>query len=93
MHRALTAIPDVRCVEPHGAFYCFPDVSAYLGGTVPDDIALSRYLLEEANVAVVPAAVFCSGSHPAVVCDVGAADRGRASAARAHGLASIRMSR
>jgi aspartate aminotransferase len=63
MYAALSAIPDVRCVEPHGAFYCFPDVSAYLGPKVPDDVALSRYLLEEAAVAVVPGTGFYAPGH------------------------------
>ncbi len=63
MFQALTAIPFVRCVEPHGAFYCFPDVSAYLGSRIPDDVALSRYLLEEASVAVVPGSGFFAPGH------------------------------
>ncbi len=63
MHAALAAIPDVRCVEPHGAFYCFPDVSAYLGPKASDDVALSRYLLEEAAVAVVPGTGFYAPGH------------------------------
>lgn len=63
MHAALSAIPDVHCVEPHGAFYCFPDVSAYLGPKAPDDVALSRYLLEEAAVAVVPGTGFYAPGH------------------------------
>lgn len=58
MMAALTAIPKVYCVEPLGAFYCFPDVSAYLGGKAPDDVELSRYLLEEASVAVIPGSGF-----------------------------------
>ncbi|MBL8633844.1 MAG: pyridoxal phosphate-dependent aminotransferase [Myxococcales bacterium] len=63
MHAALSAIPDVHCVEPHGAFYCFPDVSAYLGPKASDDVALSRYLLEEAAVAVVPGTGFYAPGH------------------------------
>lgn len=63
MFQTLTAIPSVRCVEPHGAFYCFPDVSAYLNSRIPDDVALSRHLLEEANVAVVPGSGFFAPGH------------------------------
>jgi aspartate aminotransferase len=64
MHARLVAIPDVRCVEPRGAFYCFPDVSAYLGKTAPDgevltdDIALCAYLVREGRVAIVPGSGF-----------------------------------
>ena len=34
MHRRLAAMKGVRCVEPTGAFYCFPDVSAALRAEV-----------------------------------------------------------
>jgi aspartate aminotransferase len=63
----LRAIPGVRCAAPGGAFYAFPDVSAYLGrklpsggaaGVVDNDVALCRYLLEEGRVAVVPGSGF-----------------------------------
>jgi len=50
-------IPRVRCSRPDGAFYLFPDVSAYLG-RVPDDVKLSQVLLEEHGVAVVPGSAF-----------------------------------
>jgi len=51
----LNRIPGVKCPVPEGAFYLFPDVSAYLGG---DSAALARLLLEEAHVAVVPGEAF-----------------------------------
>lgn len=48
---------------PQGAFYVFPDVSAYFhkavnGKTIHDATDLSMYLLEEAHVAVVTGAAF-----------------------------------
>jgi len=54
----LKAIPNIKVNLPDGAFYFFPDVSAYFGkqynGKVYADAAeLSIYLLEEAHVAVV----------------------------------------
>jgi aspartate aminotransferase len=61
---ALRAMPDVSCVEPKGAFYAFPDVSAFIGRLTPqgqrieDDLSLCQYLLEEAKVAVVPGSAF-----------------------------------
>ncbi len=64
MHARLVAIPGVTCVEPHGAFYCFPDLSAYLGKKAPDgeilrdDIALCAYLVREGRVAIVPGSGF-----------------------------------
>jgi aspartate aminotransferase len=60
----LRAIPGVTCIEPQGAFYAFPDVTAFLGKRAPsgkliqDDLALSDYLLDEARVAVVPGSAF-----------------------------------
>jgi aspartate aminotransferase len=52
----LRAIPDVRCPEPQGAFYVFPDLSAYLnrGASKPrSGDELATYLIETAHVAVV----------------------------------------
>jgi aspartate aminotransferase len=54
----LRAIPKVKLHEPRGAFYCFPDVSAYVGGKVKDDLALCEYILEKGRVAVVPGSGF-----------------------------------
>ena len=31
MTRRLNAIGGVKCVEPTGAFYCFPNMSAHFG--------------------------------------------------------------
>ncbi len=60
----LNRIPGVRCPKPGGAFYLFPDVSAYLGTDTPtghvihnsDDLCM--YLLEDWNVALVPGGAF-----------------------------------
>jgi aspartate aminotransferase len=59
----LNAIDGVRCPEPQGAFYVFPDVSAFFGKTVcgkrvTDSMSFSEALLEGANVAVVPGIAF-----------------------------------
>jgi aspartate aminotransferase len=60
----LRSIPGVVCTEPKGAFYAFPDVSAFLGRTTPsgrridDDQTLCDYLLDEARVGVVPGSAF-----------------------------------
>jgi aspartate aminotransferase len=60
---ALLAIPGVKLVRPRGAFYAFPDFSAYLGKkagdqVLGDDFALAGWLLEHARVAVVPGSSF-----------------------------------
>jgi aspartate aminotransferase len=64
----LNAIPGMRCFKPQGAFYVFPNVGAFLGRTVngkklasPCDLA--DYLLEAAQVAVVPGEDFGSQQH------------------------------
>lgn len=59
MHRRLAALPKVTCVKPQGAFYCFPNVSAYFGkaaggAKITDAVSFSAALLEQAHVAVVP---------------------------------------
>jgi aspartate aminotransferase len=61
---ALRAMPGVDCVEPKGAFYAFPDLSAFLGKRsaqghlMADDLDLCQYLIEEAKIAVVPGSAF-----------------------------------
>ncbi len=53
----LNAIPGVRCQTPQGAFYTFPNVTAF--GRSSDWVA--DYLLEEAGVAVLPGTAFGVG--------------------------------
>jgi len=54
----LRAIPGVTCVEPGGAFYAFPNVSAHLGNGISDTTALSKVLLEKQHLVVVPGEAF-----------------------------------
>jgi len=59
MWERLSSLPKVTCVRPQGAFYCFPDVSAYFGKSVgetkiTDAVSFAAALLEKAHVAVVP---------------------------------------
>lgn len=59
----LQSIAGVTCVNPMGAFYVFPNFSAYYGksfnGTIIDgSVALADYFLSEAKVASVPGAAF-----------------------------------
>ncbi len=59
----MAAMPGVKLVKPQGAFYLFPDVSAFFGRRAGDRIIrnamdLTDYLLEEARVAVVPGEAF-----------------------------------
>lgn len=50
----LNALPGVRCVEPGGAFYAFPNIE----GTGMDAQSLQRRLLEEAGVATIAGTSF-----------------------------------
>ncbi len=50
----LNALPNVTCAVPGGAFYAFPDISAI----EPDDMKLSKYLLETAGVAALGGSAF-----------------------------------
>lgn len=64
MVKLLRAIPNVTCREPKGAFYAFPDLSAYVGkksaeGSIMDnDVQLCDWLVEVGKVAVVPGSGF-----------------------------------
>ena len=63
MHEMLAAIPGVTCLEPEGAFYCFPSFEGVLGrelaGRTPQSsLELCDLLLEEAKVAIVPGEAF-----------------------------------
>ena len=60
----LDALDGVRCPRPEGAFYLFPDVSAFYGrttasgATIEGSADLCLYLLEEHGVALVPGVAF-----------------------------------
>lgn len=59
----LSAIPGLKVPRPRGAFYAFPDVSAFLGKsfngkTIATDGDLAAFLIEEALIAVVPGTAF-----------------------------------
>lgn len=56
---ALNAIPRVECLMSDGTFYAFPKMQAlidHLG--LADDVAFSEFLLDKAEIAVVPGSAF-----------------------------------
>ncbi|MCH8568412.1 MAG: pyridoxal phosphate-dependent aminotransferase [Balneolales bacterium] len=61
---ALNQIDGVRCFKPGGAFYAFPNISAYLGKKTPDGNIISSstdlcmFLIENAGLATVPGDAF-----------------------------------
>lgn len=46
------------CPTPEGAFYIFPDMSAYYNDQIHNSMELCSYILEKAHVAVVPGIAF-----------------------------------
>jgi len=57
--KRLEKIPNISFVRPHGAFYILVDVSYYLGKSgnskvIDNAVSLCEYLLETAQVALVP---------------------------------------
>jgi aspartate/methionine/tyrosine aminotransferase len=63
MTSMLNAIDGVSCVEPEGAFYCYPNVSGLLGRSLGGRVAhssieLAEILLETIKIAVVPGEAF-----------------------------------
>jgi aspartate aminotransferase len=60
VHAAVSALPKVSCVSPGGGFYLFPNLARYLGSAVPTTLELSRRLLDEQRVAVVPGEGFAA---------------------------------
>ncbi len=61
----LSNIPGVKLTTPNGAFYLFPDVSSYYGKSDGETVVNSSgdlciYLLNKANVALVPGEAFGS---------------------------------
>jgi len=65
----LQRIPGVTCVPPQGAFYAFPNVSAFYGKKIArgrkinSSTDLVAYLIREARVTAVPGADFGSDKH------------------------------
>lgn len=52
-------IEGFSCQSPEGAFYAFPNVSQAMQSTnCPDSVEFSKFLLEHAQVAVVPGSAF-----------------------------------
>jgi aspartate aminotransferase len=66
--RRLNDIPGMSCMNPQGAFYVFPNISAFFGRSFNGKVIngsseMAAYLLETANVASVPGADFGHDEH------------------------------
>ncbi|MDP6965110.1 MAG: pyridoxal phosphate-dependent aminotransferase [Acidimicrobiales bacterium] len=65
MNEMLTSIDGVKLLETQGAFYAFPDLSAFYdrdiaGKKAQNTLELAAIILEEAKVAIVPGEAFGS---------------------------------
>jgi aspartate aminotransferase len=63
MYKLIRELPGITCLEPQGAFYCFPNISEWLGRTIrgikinnSKDFCI--VCLKEALVALVPGSAF-----------------------------------
>ncbi len=62
--KGLRAIPGIECRNPEGAFYVYPNVSAFFGrGGINSPADFSRGLLHRAHVATVPGEGFGTEKH------------------------------
>ena len=60
----LAEIPGITCTRPEGAFYVYPNVSAYLGKPgAKNALELANRLLHEAHVVTVPGEAFGTNQH------------------------------
>jgi len=60
----LAKIPDITCVRPEGAFYVYPNVSAYIGRAgIKSAADIAHRLLHEAHVVTVPGEAFGTTEH------------------------------
>ncbi len=60
----LKTIPGLTCTVPEGAFYVYPNVSAFIGkGGIKSASDLAAKLLSEAHVVVVPGEAFGTDAH------------------------------
>ena len=59
LYNELTSIDGISCYKPEGAFYLFPNISAYFNKSdgeknIKDSMDLAMYILSDAKIAAVP---------------------------------------
>jgi aspartate aminotransferase len=59
----LRAIPGVRCSEPRGAFYAYPNIGVAFKNGISSAMQFAEKLLDKAAVAVVPGEAFGTDRH------------------------------
>ena len=64
MLAGFATIPGMTCTVPQGAFYVYPNITAFLGkGGIKTASELASKLLTEAHVVTVPGEAFGTGEH------------------------------
>ena len=68
MVELLNDTPGIKCAKPSGAFYAFPDFSAYLNRMgnnklLKDTFDISEYILDSVQVVTVPGDGFGASGH------------------------------
>ena len=63
LYNQLTSIDGISCYKPEGAFYLFPNISAYLNKSngetrIKDSFDFAMYILSDVKVATVPGSAF-----------------------------------
>ena len=63
LYNELTSLEGISCYKPEGAFYLFPNVSAYFNKsngetTIKDSFDFAMYILSDAKIAAVPGSAF-----------------------------------
>ena len=63
LYNELTSIDGISCYKPEGAFYLFPNISAYFNKSdgeknIKDSMDLAMYILSDAKIAAVPGSAF-----------------------------------
>jgi len=79
MHRMLNDIPGITCLEPEGAFYCYPNVTGligktFIGKTANNSMELADIILSEVKVAIVPGEAFGTAGYARFSFALGDAD-------------------
>ncbi|MEO0592454.1 MAG: pyridoxal phosphate-dependent aminotransferase [Myxococcota bacterium] len=78
MVEGLRSIEGVRVPTPGGAFYAFPDISAFYGERVKNSFELAEHLLNTQHIATVPGGAFGNESciRLSFACSEDSIDRG-----------------
>ncbi len=63
LYNELTSIEGISCYKPEGAFYLFPNVSAYFNKSngetiIKDSFDFAMYILSDSKIATVPGSAF-----------------------------------